>query len=77
MVLYRSLWNYLPDPLLKLTQYTPTRQDRHVRSVKHVVNKIGKQLFEEKMKVISDATKESKQKDVLSVLSEWIIQPTS
>ncbi|KAI0800950.1 cytochrome P450 [Fomes fomentarius] len=66
LIFYRTMWNYLPDPLLNIVRYTPNKGTRRVRHTYRTLEKIGSQLLDEKMKQVS--SKDNDQKDVLSIL---------
>ncbi|RPD81959.1 cytochrome P450 [Lentinus tigrinus ALCF2SS1-7] len=68
LILYRSLWHYLPDSLLHIVQYTPIKEHTRTRRTFQIVSGIGKELFSEKTKEVLSSGKTETHKDVMSIL---------
>ncbi|KAI0756691.1 cytochrome P450 [Daedaleopsis nitida] len=66
LIFYRTMWNYLPDWILRYVGWTPTKEHRRLRRTNKVIRKIGARLLGEKVQEVSG--KASGQKDVLSIL---------
>lgn len=71
LILYRSLWHYLPNFLLRIVQYTPIKEHNRTRHTAKIVHGIGKELFSEKTKEVLTSDKAATHKDVMSILSEY------
>ena len=70
-VFYRTMWNYLPDSLLSLVSYTPTKEHRRIRRHYQISKEAGGKLLDEKVNELSSSYKGDSAKDVLSVLSTY------
>ena len=67
-ILYRLMWNYLPDRLLELTKYTPTRQYSRLRYTNKIFTGVASQLLAERNDKSEFTEKASSSKDVMSIL---------
>ncbi|KAJ8509305.1 hypothetical protein ONZ45_g8509 [Pleurotus djamor] len=65
-VLFKSLWRYIPLPILHLVEYIPSKEYRRFRYFKKVANRIAKQLIDEKAHATQPV---DRAKDVMSVLA--------
>ncbi|KZT63987.1 cytochrome P450 [Daedalea quercina L-15889] len=66
-LLWRSLWPYIPDRLLRLTDYLPTREARRFRRTLNVINKLSKRLIAEKAQTCLER-KDENLRDIMSIL---------
>ncbi|KAH9942950.1 PAH-inducible cytochrome P450 monooxygenase PC-PAH 1 [Amylocystis lapponica] len=66
-ILFRSLWKYIPDRLLRLIVYLPGREYRRLRHTLLVINRISRQLIEEKTEACLSG-KDENRKDIMSIL---------
>ncbi len=75
--LFRASWSYLPNFLLDLVDYIPTREYKRFRHTTKVINKVSKRLIEEKTEALLSGGKTSK--DVMSILgtSLPLLSPTA
>ncbi|RDX57275.1 cytochrome P450 [Lentinus brumalis] len=68
LILYRSLWNYLPDFLLRIVPYTPIKSHNSARRMARTVQGIGRELFSQKTREVLSSGQTDTPKDVLSIL---------
>ncbi|TFY57341.1 hypothetical protein EVJ58_g7079 [Rhodofomes roseus] len=66
-LVFRSLWPYIPERLIRLTGYLPTREARRFRRTLSVVNKISNRLIKEKTQTCLDR-KDENLRDIMSIL---------
>ena len=64
--LFRASWKYLPTFVLDFVDYIPTREYKRFRHTTKVINKVSKQLIEEKTEALLSGGQTSK--DVMSIL---------
>lgn len=60
------MWYFLPRPLLDLVHYIPTKEYTRFRRCKLVVDKVSKQLVDEKREALLAESKSNR--DIFSVL---------
>ncbi|KAI0340347.1 cytochrome P450 [Trametopsis cervina] len=68
ITLYRASWRFLPRWLLKLVEYTPTREYTRFRRTRRAIEKVSKVLVENAMEEAKTVELEKGKKDVMSVL---------
>ena len=66
-ILFRSLWPYIPMPILKYVKYTPTKDHVRFRKTLDVINAFAKTLIDEKTESVLAGKGENK-KDIMSIL---------
>ncbi len=64
---YRTMWHYLPDWVLDILEYTPTRELKRVRETSRLFRQVAEDLLREKGSEVQDRAEEG-HKDVLSIL---------
>ncbi|GJE88905.1 cytochrome P450 [Phanerochaete sordida] len=64
--IFRALWKFLPDWLLRYVRFIPTREYTRFRHTLNVINKVSKSLIDQKAADLLAGDKTSK--DVMSVL---------
>ena len=69
-ILFRSLWPYIPMPLLKYVKYTPTKDHVRFRKTLNVINAFAKTLIDEKTESVLAGKGENK-KDIMSILGSF------
>ncbi len=69
MALFRATWDYIPIPILCLFRFVPAEPFTRLRNLRGLFTEYGKQILREQRAEI-DVEKESKSKDVMSILSE-------
>ena len=69
VILFRSTWDYIPMPILKLTKYLPMDPFTRMRNVNNLFRKYGKQILREQGPEV-DTERKVNSKDVMSILSE-------
>lgn len=69
ILIFRSLWHYLPDSFIRLTDYLPTREARRFRQTLTVVNRLSNKLISEKTQACLDR-KDENLRDIMSILGE-------
>ena len=69
-IFYRLMWNYLPDRLLALAKYTPTRQYSRLRYTNKIFTRVASRLLAERNDQSVIAEKASRPKDVMSILGK-------
>ncbi|KAI0719203.1 PAH-inducible cytochrome P450 monooxygenase PC-PAH 1 [Fomitopsis betulina] len=67
ILIFRSLWRYLPDRLIRLTDYLPTREARRFRRTVTVINRLSNKLIREKTQACLDR-KDENLRDIMSIL---------
>lgn len=72
ILIFRSLWHYLPDSLIRLTDYLPTREARRFRRTVTVINRLSKKLINEKTQACLDR-KDENLRDIMSILGEYAL----
>ncbi|RPD64802.1 cytochrome P450 [Lentinus tigrinus ALCF2SS1-6] len=65
-ILFRSLWYYIPDSILKYVKYMPGKDHARFRKTLKLINEYSKNLIDEKTEAVL-AGKEGK-KDIMSIL---------
>ena len=70
ILIFRSLWHYLPDSIIRLTDYLPTREARRFRRTVTVINKLSNKLINEKTQACLDR-KDENLRDIMSILGEY------
>ncbi len=68
-LIYRGLWQYMPNALLMLTKYTPGHNFSRFRRLNAEFERVAKPLFHSNT-TLGLASREAK-KDVMSMLSEF------
>ena len=65
-IIFRAMWRYLPTALLDLVDYIPTKEYTRFRRTTKIINKVSKQLIDEKTDALlaGDMTG----KDAMSIL---------
>nr|VWO99056.1 FAD-binding FR-type domain-containing protein [Ganoderma boninense] len=66
-ILFRSAWDYIPIPLLKLIKYVPAHPFTRVRNLNNLFMQYGKQILREQAPEV-DAERKVNGKDVMSIL---------
>ena len=69
MILFRSAWDYIPIPILKLIKYVPADPFTRLRNVNNLFRQYGKQILREQGPEV-DAERNVSGKDVMSILGE-------
>ncbi|KAI0721330.1 cytochrome P450 [Cerioporus squamosus] len=64
---YRTVWHYLPDWVLEILKYTPTRELKRVHSTSRLFREVAGNLLREKGSEVKERAEEG-YKDVLSIL---------
>ncbi len=67
--LFRATWDHIPIPVLRLFRFIPAEPFTRLRNVRSLFTEYGKQILREQRSEL-DVEKESKSKDVMSILSE-------
>lgn len=62
-LLFKAVWKFIPDNVLQLVQYIPSREYRRFRNFLNLAKKIAKDLVQEKASVTAKGDK-----DIMSVL---------
>lgn len=70
ILIFRSLWRYLPDRLIRLTDYLPTREARRFRRTVTVINRLSNKLIREKTQACLDR-KDENLRDIMSILGGY------
>lgn len=65
-ILFKALWKYIPEPILELVRFIPTREYSRFRGTLNLIEGLSRQLVSEKKKVFISGDKKSK--DVMSIL---------
>ena len=65
-MVFRAMWKYIPNPILELVKYIPSREYARSRDMLGVVNRVSKQLIDEKAAALLDGDKS--RRDIMSVL---------
>lgn len=65
---FRAMWQFLPSAALDLIKYIPTREYFRFRETLKVVNRVAKELIDEKAAVSLSGDKS--RKDIMSVLGQ-------
>ncbi len=76
MALFRAMWNYIPIPALRLFRFIPAEPFIRLRNLRGLFTEYGKQILREQ-RADTDVQKESKSKDVMSLLSQSLRTPYS
>ncbi|KAL6303953.1 cytochrome P450 [Sparassis latifolia] len=66
-ILFRSIWKYIPEHLLRLINYIPTREYSRFRRSLTTINWFAKQVIDEKTEACLAGKAENK-KDIMSIL---------
>ncbi|KAM5543943.1 hypothetical protein V8D89_002560 [Ganoderma adspersum] len=66
-ILFRSAWDYIPMPLLKLIKYLPANPFMRLRNLNNLFGEYGKQILREQGPEV-DAERKVNSKDVMSIL---------
>ncbi|RPD64581.1 cytochrome P450 [Lentinus tigrinus ALCF2SS1-7] len=68
-MLFRSVWPYLPDRLLRLVKYLPTKDHIHFRRTLDKVEDYSWTLVQEKTKaILEDSEKAPNERDIMSII---------
>lgn len=71
-MLFRAIWDFLPEPILKLFKYIPIHPFTRMLALGRIYESYGKRILREK-RLDVDAEKEVKNKDIMSILSKYRI----
>lgn len=70
-LLFRSVWPYIPDRLLRLVKYIPTKDHIHFRRTLDTIESYSKVLVHEKTKaVFGDTDSVSEKQDLMSIIGK-------
>lgn len=56
-ILFKATWNYLPIRLLQFVDYLPAREYRRFRSTVQIMNRVAKNIIDEKIREGTPSTK--------------------
>ncbi|TFK84945.1 cytochrome P450 [Polyporus arcularius HHB13444] len=68
-LLFRSIWPYLPDKLLRLVKYLPTRDHIHFRRTLYKIEGYASSLVQEKTRaVLEESDNAPNKRDIISIM---------
>ncbi len=68
-LLFRSIWPYLPDQLLRLVKYLPTRDHIHFRRTLDKIEGYASSLVQEKTRAVLEESETAPNKrDIISIM---------
>lgn len=70
---FQAFWAYIPDSILEYVRYIPTREYARFQYTLKVINKVSKQLIDQKSEELLAGGKTTK--DVMSVLGKQHCYP--
>lgn len=70
-LLFRALWPYIPDRLIRIVDYFPTREARRFRHTLTVINRLSNRLIAEKTQACLDR-KDENLRDIMSILGNSV-----
>ena len=71
LLLFYSIWHYLPDSLIRLADHLPTREARRYRRTITVINTLSTKLIKEKTQDCLDR-KDENLRDIMSILGAYL-----
>lgn len=72
-LIFKSLWKYIPEQVLTLVEYLPTREYAHFRRTLNVINGVARDLIREKSLALKQGKTDEENADMMTILSTRVL----